>query len=70
MVNLVKQLKQKCLKNDYDAKRNILTGQKDDNEKLINYLTNCDSLPASSMAIKTAIDKLNEYTAKLIVATD
>merc|ERR1719397_1791055 len=70
LVNLVKQLKQKCLQVDYNSKRNILTGKIDDNEKLIYYLTNCDSLPASAMDIKTSVAKLNEYTAKLFLATD
>ena len=63
-------MKLKCLKIDYDLKQNILTGKKVENEKLIEFLTNFDSLPASAMAIKTAIEKLTEYTDKLILATD
>ena len=70
-----KQLKLKCLKVDYDSKRNILTGKINDNEKLIDHLTNYQNyltkcIPVSAMAIKTAIDKLNEYTAKLLEAID
>jgi len=71
--NLVKQLKLKCLKTDYDSKKNFLTGKKNDNEKLIDYLNllnNRDTHPASALAIKTAIDKLNEYTAKLFRSID
>ena len=68
--NLFKQLKLKCLKIDYDSKSNILNGKRYENEKIIDYLTNCDGLPASATAIKTAIENLNEYTAKLIWATD
>ena len=69
----IKTLKLKCLKSDYDRKKDILNQKKGDNEMLIDHLrrmSNSEHNTASSAAIRDAIDKLNAYSAILFSGLD
>jgi len=67
-MSMVKSLKLRFLKTEYDWKKAFLVNKNLENEKLIGYLTNInsnESNQASSTVIKSSMDKLNEFSAKL-----
>jgi len=67
-VTVVKSLKLRFLKTEFDGKKALLMNKNSENGKLITYLTNMnsnESNKASFSAIKTSIDKLNEFSARL-----
>ena len=55
----IKTLQLKCLKSDFDKKKEILNQKMNDSQMLIGNLT------ASYAAIGDAMDKLNSYSATL-----
>eukprot|EP00090_Calanus_glacialis_P031446 TRINITY_DN5190_c0_g1_i2.p1 TRINITY_DN5190_c0_g1~~TRINITY_DN5190_c0_g1_i2.p1 ORF type:complete len:1519 (-),score=592.62 TRINITY_DN5190_c0_g1_i2:152-4708(-) len=64
----VKSLKLRCLKTEFDGKKTFLMSKNLENEKLITYLTNMNSNEANQASfstIKSSIDKLNEFSARL-----
>ena len=60
----IKTLQLKCLKSDYDRKKDILNQKMSDSQMLIGNLT------ASYAAIGDAMDKLNGYSATLYCGRD
>ena len=69
----IKILKLKCLKSDFERKKDSLIQKRQDNEMLIENLgrmSNTESNGASSAAIRDAIDKLNAFSASLYTALD
>jgi len=69
----IKTLKLKCLKSDFERKKESLIQKRQDNEMLIENLarmSNTESNSASSAAIRDAMDKLNAYSASLYSALD
>ena len=69
----IKTLKLKCLKSDFERKKDNLIQKRQDNEMLIDNLarmSNTESNSASSAAIRDAMDKLNAYSASLYSALD
>jgi len=70
---MIKALKLKCLKTEYDGAKLFLMGKKVENEKLMSNLANMnnnDTNQASYSTIKSSIDKLNGYSARLYQAID
>eukprot|EP00092_Neocalanus_flemingeri_P039096 GFUD01042557.1.p1 GENE.GFUD01042557.1~~GFUD01042557.1.p1 ORF type:complete len:1549 (-),score=469.67 GFUD01042557.1:273-4919(-) len=69
----IKSLKLKCLNTDFDGIKSFLLGMKVENEKLMTYLVNMNNNEAhqsSLSTIKSSIDQLNEYSARLYRAMD
>jgi len=68
----LKTLKLKCLKTEFEAARSFLMGKKVENEKLISYLAimNNSEVHQGSNTIKSSIEKLNEFSARLYRAID
>jgi len=65
---LIKTLKLKCLKIDFDGKKALLMGKRMENEKLMSYLVNNNR--ASLSTIQPSIDKLSEYSTLLYQGMD
>jgi len=66
--SMIKSLKLRFLKTEYDGKKALLMSKNLENEKLIGYLTNMNSNESNQTnfsAIKSSLDKLNEFSAKL-----
>merc|ERR1712179_56514 len=66
--SMIKSLKLRFLKTEYDGKKALLMSKNLENEKLIGYLTNMNSSESNQTnfsAIKSSLDKLNEFSAKL-----
>jgi len=65
---LIKTLKLKSLKTNYDGIKSFLTRKRLDNEKLMTYLVNMNQTQthqASISTIQSSLAKLNEYSARL-----
>ena len=65
---VIKTLKLKCLKTDFESKKCFMQFKKTENEKLITHLNNLNSNETTQnnlSTIKSAIVKLNEYSARL-----
>ena len=65
---LIKTLKLKCLKIDFDGKKDLLMGKRMENEKLMSYLVNNNQ--ASLSTIQPSLDKLSEYSTLLYQGMD
>merc|ERR1712155_198221 len=72
--NMINNLRLKCLKADYDAKKTILTQKRQDNENLIEHLTvmlsSATNQAGSTLALNRAIESLNNYSANIYVALE
>merc|ERR1712155_336416 len=72
--NMINNLRLKCLKADYDAKKAILTQKRQDNENLIEHLTvmlsSATNQAGSTLALNRAIESLNNYSANIYVALE
>ena len=72
--NMINNLRLKCLKADYDAKKAILTQKRQDNENLIEHLTimlsSATNQAGSILALNRAIESLNNYSANIYVALE
>jgi len=69
---VIKTLKLKCLKTEFDGIKSFLMGKNGENEKLMTYLANLNNNEThqSFNTIKSSIEKLNEYSARLYRALD
>merc|ERR1712106_1099893 len=69
---VIKTLKLKCLKTEFDGIKSFLMGKNGENEKLTTYLANLNNNEThqSFNTIKSSIEKLNEYSARLYRALD
>merc|ERR1719186_1591942 len=65
---LIKTLKLKCLKIDFDGIKAFLMAKKMENEKLMSYLVNNNQ--ASLSTIQPSLDKLSEYSTLLYQGMD
>ena len=69
----IRILKLKCLKSDFERKKDSLIQKKQDNELLIENLvrmSNAESNHASSAAIRPTMEKLNAFSASLYSALE
>jgi len=69
--SMIKTLKLRFLKKEFDGKKALLMNKNLENEKLIGYLTNMNNnynelTRTNFSAIKSSMDKLNEFTVKLL----
>jgi len=67
-MSMIKTLKLRFLKTEFDGKKALLMNKNLENEKLIGYLANMNSNESNQTnvsAIKSSMDKLNEFSAKL-----
>merc|ERR1719427_2492975 len=65
---LIKTLKLKCLKIDFEGTKAFLMGKKMETEKLVTYLVNNNQ--ANLSTIQPSVDRLSEYSALLYQGMD